>query len=159
MKQVAKAFEEADNIKELFEVVKDAVRLTIKESRDGLDIGLMELGNDINGLLSAFYQVGSNIIVLNKTPIRRIGQTDPQMMKPYIFVVLLHEYLHSLGYIDEKSARNMTHEITQSVFGEKLVTDMAKDLSKYFPFLLYPGGHPAQNDMQVIEMDDINYIG
>jgi hypothetical protein len=150
-------FEKAENVKEIFEIVKDAVKETLEESRAGIDLGLMDLGNTQHELLSAYYPVGSNIIVLNKTPLKRIAQTRPELMKPYVFVVLLHEYLHSLGYLDEATTRDITVRIT-SIFNG-VVAEMAQDMRKFFPFLLYPGGHPAIDDMDLIELDDVDYIG
>ena len=159
MKTIKEDFENAKNMKDIFEVVKDSVKLTLNESRAGLDLGLTDLGNGHNELLSAYYPVGSNIIVLNKTPLKRISQTQPQLMKPYVFVVLLHEYIHSLGYLDERTARKLTLDITNKIFNGSVVTEMAKDMRKYFPYLLYPGGHPADNKIDVVEMDDVDYIG
>src|ERR1051325_10605948 len=108
MKNIKDDFNKAKNVKEIFEVVKDSVRLTLKESRAGIDLGLIDLGNTDHELLSAYYPMGSNVIVLNKTPLRRITQTRPKLMKPYVFTVLLHEYLHSLGYLDEETTRKLT---------------------------------------------------
>ena len=159
MKSLKEDFEKAENVKEIFEVVRESVKLTINESRAGIDLGLIDLGNGHNQLLSAYYPVGSNIIVLNKTPIKRIMQTKPELMKPYVFVLLLHEYIHSLGYLDEGTVRNMTQDITENIFSRSVITDMAKDMKKYFPFLLYPGGHPANDKLDVIELDEIDYIG
>ncbi len=159
MKQIISDFERAENVKEIFEVVKDAVRETIDQSRAGIDLGLIDLGNTEHELLSAYHPVGSNIIVLNKTPLKRITQTKPDLMKPYVFVVLLHEYLHSLGYLDEKTARELTHSISQEIFKSSVITEMAMDMRKFFPFLLYPGGHPAVDQMDLIELEDVDYIG
>ena len=158
MKNIRDDFESAKNVKEIFEVVKDSVKATLKESRAGIDLGLIDLGNTDHELLSAYHPVGSNIIVLNKTPLRRITQTRPDLMKPYVFVVLLHEYLHSLGYVDEDNTRKLTRDITQKL-GVGVAADMAIDMRKFFPFLLYPGGHPAVDDMDLIELDDVDYIG
>lgn len=159
MKTIREDFESAGNVKELFDVVKDAVRLTINESRAGLDLGLVDLGNGDGHLLSAYYPVGSNIIILNKTPLKRIAQTQPELMKPYVFVVLLHEYIHSLGYLDENTARIITYRITAEIFNGSVVTDMAADMTKYFPYLLYPGGHPAGGSIDLVELEDTDYIG
>ena len=156
---IKKDFEKAKNVKEIFEVVKDSVNATLNESRAGIDLGLIDMGNTNQELLSAYYPMGSNIIVLNKTPLRRITQMKPELMKPYVFVILLHEYLHSLGYTDEESTRRLTVEITGKIFSGHVVTDMARDMRKFFPFLLYPGGHPAVDDMDLIELDDVDYIG
>lgn len=159
MNDIRKEFEQANNVKEMFEVVKESVKLTLNESRAGIDLGLVDMGNGPGNLVSAFYPVGSNIIIVNKTPLRRISQTKPELMKPYMFVVLLHEYLHSLGYMDEATVRKLTHKITGEIFNVSVITDMASDLTKYFPFLLFPGGRPASNEMQVIELDNVDYIG
>ncbi|HLC67352.1 MAG TPA: hypothetical protein VJI12_00555 [archaeon] len=159
MKNIKTDFEKAGNVKEIFEVVKDSVKATLDESRAGIDLGLIDLGNTNQELLSAYYPMGSNIIVLNKTPLRRITQTKPELMKPYVFVILLHEYLHSLGYTDEETTRRLTVDITQKIFDAHVTTDMARDMRKFFPFLLYPGGHPAVDDMDLIELDDVDYIG
>jgi hypothetical protein len=159
MKTIREEFGNAKNVKEIFEVVKDSVRLTINESRAGIDLGLIDLGNGHNQLLSAYYPVGSNIIVLNKTPLKRITEIRPDLMKPYVFVVLLHEYIHSLGYLDEDTARRLTFKITKDIFNGSVITEMALDMTKFFPFLLYPGGHPPSNDMHVIELDEADYIG
>jgi len=159
MKTVREDFENAKNVKEIFEVVKDAVRLSLNESRAGIDLGLIDLGNGHGQLLSAYYPVGSNIIVLNKTPLKRVTETRPDLMKPYVFVVLLHEYIHSLGYLDENTVRKLTHGITKSIFNGSTITEMAKDMTKFFPLLLYPGGHPANGKMHVIELEQPDYIG
>ena len=165
---IHKDFEKAKDVKEIFEVVKDSVRATLNESRAGIDLGLVDLGNSHNQLLSAYYPVGSNIIVLNKTPLKRVTETKPDLMKPYVFVVLLHEYIHSLGYLDEATVRKLTHHITKTIFNESgktaqsvssIITEMAEDMTKFFPFLLYPGGHPADDKMHLIELEEPDYIG
>lgn len=152
--------EKCNSLKEVFSLVHDSVKELMRQSRAGLDIGLRELGNSSSGVLSAFYPVGSNIIVINVTPIRRIMQTEPKLFRPYIFAVLLHEYLHSLGYIDEASTRKLSHAICRELFGdEHLATRISEDITKFFPYILYPGGHPAGNRMEVMEMEDVDYIG
>ncbi len=159
LQSIVEDFEKASDIKEMFSVVQDAVRLTLNQSRAGLDLGLMELGNSDGQLLSAFYPVGSNIIIINKTPLRRVMQTKPELFKPYVFSILLHEYVHSLGYIDENTTRLLTCQICNSIFGDSVITEIACDMKKYLPYLMYPGGHPASNKLEVIELDELDYIG
>ena len=101
-----------------FELVKDAVRRNEGRSRAGLMLGLQELGATQNGFIGAYYQVTSNIIVMNKTPIRRIIETNPKLLEPYSFHVLLHEYIHSLGFLDEEITKEKTYEITKKYFGQ-----------------------------------------
>lgn len=153
--------EEAENIHEIFSLVKDAVRETIRESRAGINLGLIELGNSDKGFLGAYYPVGSNIIVMNKTPIRRITETNPELMKPYLFSVLLHEYLHSLGYLQEEDTRKLTYLVTKQVFGDDhIVTEISGNLNKFLPYLIYPGGFPqTENEITLIEdTEEISYI-
>ena len=153
--------EEAENIHDVFSLVKDAVRETIKESRAGINLGLIELGNPDKGFLGAYYLVGSNIIVMKKTPIRRIAETNPDLMKPYLFSVLLHEYLHSLGYLKEEDTRKLTHMVTRQVFGDDhIVTELSGNLNKFLPYLIYPGGFPqTENEITLIEdTEDLSYI-
>lgn len=159
MKDFAEALEESDNIKEVFELVKDAVSLALNESRAGLDLGFVEMGNT-NQCVFAFYPAGSNIIVMNKTPIRRIMETKPELLKPYVFTTLLHEYLHSLGYLNEMDARKITCMITRQLFGDSAASELACNMEKYLNYLTYPGGFPAlEREIQVLEIDGQDYIG
>jgi hypothetical protein len=131
--------ERSATIPDIFEVVKDAVRKTMKCERAGLMLGLAEMGGQENFWIGAFYPVGANMIVMNKTPLRRIVETNPPLFKYYCFHVLLHEYLHSLGILDEITARRATYEISRAVFGEHhTVTEMAKDIRKFIPYITYP---------------------
>jgi hypothetical protein len=153
------------DIADVFEVVKEVVWKSIRKSRAGLNLGLVELGGQGNLFIGTFYPIGSNIILTNKTPLRRISETNYTLFKPYSFHILLHEYLHSLGYLDKGVVRQLNLRITEETMGEGHVTvEMAKDLSKYFPKLIYPtvGWRPSGTLM--IEMvsgfdqSSINYI-
>ncbi|KCZ72421.1 hypothetical protein ANME2D_00848 [Candidatus Methanoperedens nitroreducens] len=142
-------FENSRTLADIFEVVKASVWESMeKKSRGGLMLGLANLGNHPQGFLGAFYPVGSNIIVLNKVPLRRIKETDPRLYKPYIFHVLLHEYLHSLGYLDESAVRQKVYEITRNTFGEDhLATRMAADTTTFYKNLVYPDAVWKADDM------------
>lgn len=122
-----------------FELVKNAVLKSEGKSRAGLMLGLQELGATLNGFIGAYYQIASNIIVVNTTPLRRIIETDNELLKPYGFHVLLHEYIHSLGYLDEEFTKQKTYEITKKYYGEDhLATALSKDMKHFFPNLVYP---------------------
>ena len=64
-----------------FEKVKSIVKKEEGFSRAGLMLGLQELGTNINGFIGAYYPVASNIIIMNKTPIRRLLETKPNLFK------------------------------------------------------------------------------
>jgi hypothetical protein len=124
---------------ESFEEVKDAVQKITGLSRAGLMLGLQELGSSIEGFIGAYFPVSSNIIVVNRTPIRRITETKPELLKPYGFNVLLHEYIHSLGFLNEEFTKQKTYEITKKYYGEKHVaTKLSTDIKRFFPNLVYP---------------------
>lgn len=155
----------AKTLADIFEVVKAAVWESRRKSRGGLMLGLANLGNHPQGFFGAFYPVGSNVIVMNKIPLERIKETRPEMFKPYIFHVLLHEYLHTLGYLDESGVRKMVLEITEDVFGdEHLATGIAKDTAHYFNNLVYPGAAWQPDDMGMelvpgFDRGSASYIG
>lgn len=122
-----------------FEDVKNVVRKNEGRSRAGLMLGLQEIGATLNGFIGAYYPVASNIIVMNKTPLRRIIETNPELLKPYGFHVLLHEYLHSLGYLNESVTRQKTYDISTNQFGENhIITQLATNMKQFFPNLVYP---------------------
>jgi hypothetical protein len=167
MKSYALKLEEANNLSDIFEIVKDAVRKVMKTGRAGLTLGLAEMGGGEDYWIGAFYPVGSTTIVMNKTSMRRISETEPQLFNAYAFHVLLHEYLHSLGYIDEKRTRNLVYWVAGEIFGEDhVVTQMALDMSKFFPNLTYPATDDLPENIETLELEmirdfdrsSINYI-
>ena len=167
MKSYAMKLDEAKTLSDIFEIVKEVVRKVMKTGRAGLTLGLAEMGGGEDYWIGAFYPVGSTTIIMNRTPLRRISETNPRLFNAYAFHVLLHEYIHSLGYVDEKKTRNLVYWITREIFGENhLVTQMAADISKFFPNLTYPakGYFPRNLENLEVEMvedfdrSSINYI-
>jgi len=133
---------------ETFEEVKKVFNKFERRTRAGLMLGLQELGSTFSGFIGAYFPVSSNIIVINKTPIRRLIETNPKLIKPYGFHILLHEYIHSLGFLDENFTKNKTYEISKKQFGEKhVITQLALNINKFFPNLVYPikGWIPQKN--------------
>jgi len=97
---------------DIFAVVKKAVRHTLGEHRVGL---MLYLGNlPLN--VGAFHPMGTNDIVLNRRLLRSRSELDH---KSHIFAILLHEYLHSLGYSDEQHVRRMTYRVCMDNFGSE----------------------------------------
>lgn len=141
----------AKDLADIFELVKVIVRKTIGKERPGLMLGLANLGGGPHGFVGAFFPIATNIIVMNSLPLKRIRETDPALYKPYVFHILLHEYLHTLGVIDEVATRRMAYEISAKTFGkEHPVTQFAVDLSRFVPKLVYPVyGWQPQEDYQL----------
>ena len=135
---------------EIFGLVEDAVMCKYK-ARRAVMLGLTDLGAQGNYLVGAFHPVGSELIVLNKTPLRRIKEVKPEYYNAYLFHILLHEYLHSLGVLDENTVRYLTVEICREILGEDHpATQMgAKGINYFFPFITYPTPEIDASDMQI----------
>ncbi len=70
-----------------------------------------------NPSVLGFVRAGSNVIYVNEIPYNKIA-TDPQKSHDYLYVVILHEYLHLIGIADEREVRKITLEIVGDKFGE-----------------------------------------
>ncbi len=161
-KTFAERLDEAKTLPEIFELVKRAVIQTRKKRRAGLMLGIGDLGNHPKGFLGAFYPVATNIIVMNKIPLERIKETDPKLYKPYVFHVLLHEYVHALGDVDEASTRQTTYDITKEVFGpDHLATKISEDYRQFFPNLVYPevAWKPESLSFELVDNFDASSCG
>ncbi len=110
------ALEAAQSVPELFAVVKAAVAATAQRQRDGLRVGFSELGIGPWGFVGAYHPIGSDLIVMNKTLLRRVAQTG--LFRHYAFNLLLHEYLHTLGVLDERITRVLAQQIAIATLGE-----------------------------------------
>src|SRR3989344_8358823 len=116
-----KKIERAKSFADIFEIVKNLVMESLGSEQAGLMVGVSDLGNFENGFIGAFYSQNSNMIVINKRPLARIIQTNPNLYNYYVFHVMLHEYMHSIGYYDEAETRFLVHEISKSYFGNNHV--------------------------------------
>ncbi|MGQ9515224.1 MAG: hypothetical protein ACUVTL_09315 [Thermoproteota archaeon] len=129
--------EELDRCKsfgDIFEVVKKSVFQTIGRQRAGLSLYLTELPPNIG----AFHQVGSNSIVMNKA-LLEVVEKSPRSRREknsFIYSILLHEYLHSLGYIDELKTRRITQQVAAQSFGDYHVS--TKMCSPQGPWAFFP---------------------
>jgi hypothetical protein len=151
----ARKLENAKDIPEIFELVKKAVRQVTGMERSGLMLGLSNLGGGLAGFVGAFYPVATNIIVMNTLPLRRVKETAAHLYKPYVFHILMHEYLHTLGIMDETLVRIRAREITEQTLGpDHPATEIARDLTKFMPNLVYPvyGWNPPENpSLELVE--------
>ncbi len=131
--------DEAGSLADIFELVKRAVERDLGYSRGGLMLGLADLGNHPQGFIGAFYPIATNVIVMNKVPLARVRETNPALYRAYAFHVLLHEYLHAVGYVDEMQCRQKVYDLSRARFGEgHPVAQIAEDVTKFFPNLVYP---------------------
>ena len=149
--------EEARTLADIFEVVKAVVLKTMKKSRAGLMLGIANLGNNPQGFFGGFFTTGSNVIVMNKIPLQRIKETKPDLYKPYAFHILLHEYIHSLGYLDENQVRTWAHQISRDALGEDhLATQIAANTQSFMKHLVYPDSAWKPDDAGLELVDDFD---
>jgi len=117
---IPKELDRAKTYGDIFVLVKKAVRNTLREHRVGL---MLYLGN-LPMNVGAFHPMGTNDIVLNRRLIKAAAKTEPKW-KAYVFSILLHEYLHTLGYADERQVRGLTYKVCLDNFGDHPVTEAA----------------------------------
>lgn len=123
----------ASSFDDIFRLVKQIVKRELGLRRAGLALILMDLPNDVG----AFHYIGSNTIVLNKRILDVISRSSSSKIElnSYIFVVLLHEYLHSLGIYDELKIRALVESIVKDAFGEN---HPAMEFATKLPEVIYP---------------------
>jgi hypothetical protein len=160
----------------IFGVVKAAVEKTMGERRGGLLLGLSELPSYVG----AYHQVGSNFIVMNKGLLMDVLKTgDRKVINAYVFHILLHEYLHTLGHLDEKQTYMLSEAISEQVLGAKHPATL---IARYGINHVIPeagkldfhpgmesqeeeedaeeeGGSWGMDIVQDFEVDDLDYLG
>ncbi len=138
---------------EVFEFVKLAVNSTYKMKRAGLSLLLHGMPTRVG----AYHVLGSNVIAVNSFVLDLVKKysTSNDEYNSYLFTVLLHEYLHSFGILDEQKVRWMTVEICKRFFGQKhTVTIMAEDPLKIFPQLGLVSYDNFENKYEIIKNFD-----
>ena len=121
----------------VYRVVRGAVRAVLGTERPGLGLAL----SDLPPQLGAYWQVTGNLIVLNEGLVEamRANARSELELNSFVFVVLAHEYLHALGYLDEDAVRAVTARVARGAFGpDHPATRMAEgNLWQMYPFLAY----------------------
>jgi len=145
----------------VFRVVRDAVHRVLGIERPGLGLALSNLPPQ----LGAYWQVTGNLIVMNEGLVEamRAESGSPVQLNSFVFVILAHEYLHALGYLDEGAVRRVTAHVARAALGPAHpATKMAEgDLWKMFPFLVYAPRGDGQR-LRIVPRFDLastqNYI-
>ena len=148
------------DINEIFDFVKTTVSIVFKMNRTGLNLILQGMPSS----LGAYHVLGSNVIVANRYILEYIQNTkSKEEYNSYIFAVLAHEYLHSLGITDENKVRNMTYKLCSDIFGmDHITAKFANNPLNAFPQLqLLANNKFEKSFMQIKKFDDknISYIG
>lgn len=115
--QAQQQLEKADGLADIFELAKGLVLRHLGRSRSGIMVGLQSLGLSPHGYLGGYYVTGSNAVVLNRDVLAHIEANHPRYWNAYALHVMMHEYLHSLGYFDEREVRQRTLSICRAALG------------------------------------------
>ena len=106
----------AKNYAEVWNIVKDSVKTALGKRRDSMMLFL----DDLPLQLGAYYPVGTNNIVLNRTLVEIVeaSLSDKPTVNALVYNLLLHEYLHALGEMSETGVRQQVVEVARKCFGE-----------------------------------------
>jgi hypothetical protein len=109
----------AEGYGEVWEIVKDTVKNSLGKHR----VGMMLFLDDLPLRLGAYHSLGTNNIVLNRTLVNIVEATTKsrRLINAFVYVLLLHEYLHALGYVRESKVRRLVYQISRESFGESHV--------------------------------------
>lgn len=110
--------DQASDFKDVWEIVKDSVKNAIGLYR----VGMMLFLDDLPLHLGAYHPVGTNNIILNRTLLEIVQEVKDKDANAFIYTLLLHEYLHALGYIRESDVRSLVFEISKESFGPDHIT-------------------------------------
>ena len=130
-----RALSSAEGFDTIFEMVKAATEQILGLHRAGLTLVLGDISNDVG----AYHEMGSNAIVMNRNLLRIVEKLSRSRARrnSYVFMILLHEYLHSLGYTSDRQVRQLGRRIADEFLGKKhLAGEMAvRPLNQFFPDL------------------------
>jgi hypothetical protein len=126
-----KSLDSAASYAEVWQTVKDTVDYAFGKRRGSMMLFL----DDLPLQLGAYYPVGTNNIVLNRSLVDIVEATlsDKQTVNALVYNLLLHEYLHALGELSEVEVRRQVLEVATKCFGEE---HSATVLARKSPWIL-----------------------
>jgi hypothetical protein len=139
---------------EIFELVKTAADKSLGMHRAGLTLVLGDLPNSVG----AYHELGSNSIVMNRNLVKIVWELSESQntRNSYVFMILLHEYLHTLGYTSDRQVRNLGKEISDQYLGRRhLASEMAvRPLDHFFPDMEKLSGFRDKGEYQTVRRFD-----
>lgn len=153
--------DEAKGYSEIWELVKDTVKTALGEHR----VGMMLFLDDLPIQLGAYHPVGTNNIVLNRRLVQVVeaATKSQRLVNAFIYILLLHEYLHALGYVREAEARLLVYRVSKRSFGEDhIVSRLARTspwaLLKNVPLSLLEAPKRVMEIVKDFERSNQKYI-
>jgi hypothetical protein len=155
--------DEVENAQD-FDSILRLVKRVVEEKLGMRRAGLMLVIADAPPGVLAFHEVGSNAIVVNRRHLEgwMFGKSRAEK-NSYIFVVLLHEYLHSLGILDEVEVRRLVRALVQEYFGPgHIATRLASgepEMGREFIQGVYLGRPREPVLVRDFDTENLSYIG
>jgi len=134
MTENSRRLDSAEGYSQVWEIVKDTVQVSLGKHRGGMMLFL----DDLSLQLGAYHPLGTNNVVLNRALVEIVeaATRSKRLVNAFVYVLLLHEYLHALGYVPEVQVRPLVYEVAKASFGEDHV---ATQLAKQGPWELLKG--------------------
>jgi hypothetical protein len=117
--------DDAEGFRGVWEIVKETVKVSLSKQR----LGMLLFLDDLPLNLGAYHQLGTNNIVLNRSLVNIVQAVtkSKKLVNSFVYSILTHEYLHSLGYVSETEVHSLVYEISKQCFGaDHTVTILAK---------------------------------
>jgi hypothetical protein len=123
----------ASGFDQVFELVKRAAEASLGMHRAGLSLVLGDISNNVG----AYHELGSNAIVMNRNIVKIVWRSTRARSKrnAFTFMILLHEYIHALGFTEEVQVRDLGKKIADDFLGKgHIAGEMAmRPLGDFFP--------------------------
>lgn len=125
---------DAQGYGEVWNIVKETVKASLSLHR----VGMMLFLDDLPLQLGAYHPVGTNNIVLNKRLVELVESTNHSKLdvNSFVYSLLVHEYLHALGYMSETEVRHLVRRVSIESFGKEHI---ASGLAEKSPWALLEG--------------------
>jgi len=143
--------EGAQGFGDIWSIVKETAKEILGKSR----VNMMLFLEDLPLGIGAYHPVSTNNIVLNKSLFELVEETVKSKLElnAFTYSLLIHEYLHALGYLSEDDVRVLVFKISRACFGEKHV---ATRLAQNGPWSLLNGVQidgftPPRGPMEIVK--------
>lgn len=130
----SESLDQAKSYAEVWQIVQQTAEYALGKRRNSMMLFLddMPLG------LGAYYPVGTNNIVLNRSLVDVVESqfSDKPTVNALVYNLLLHEYLHALGDMSEVGVRRDVVVVAKKSFGDEHIATV---LARKSPWALLKG--------------------
>lgn len=148
--EYAEELDHCKNFGDIFELVKKTAEKSLGQRRAGLMLYLANLPQYIG----AFHGLGTNGIVMNRSALDAVTRSARSIrdVNAYVYSILLHEYIHALGYVDEPTVRRLVYQVSRETLGpDHPATDIAlKGPATYFPGIVQPNEMRPERIVEIV---------